>query len=253
MKIIANGAALVYKYGENESEISPEFLTPKRSTCWSLYLVDYGDVDKIFVRIFHDVTRDCWHGEAETRMQFTLSKEMDDSSGSRNPEQTTVLQVSKDSDNVFFLMLPADGRGLSRARNVLVRAGYAYYYIKKMVLAEASLTPMQVARLYALSGNYFQPACNVATNKSLVKVYWTMKENIGALDSENSCHALFYYTFASVLAGGKINELPKDLDGLQEMSTQWKKELRRQAVFHKRTKTEAGLIPQERDLNLAHR
>ena len=80
-----------------------------------------------------------------------------------------------------------------------------------------------------------------------------MKEKVGSLDSENSCQALFYYTFASVLAGGKMNDLPKDLDGLQDMSTQWIKQLRRHLVFNKGMKKTSDLIPQERDLNLAHR
>ncbi len=69
---------------------------------------------------FSDVNMDCRHGEAEIRMQYTVVAAL----GKLSDEETaitSVMQISKGSESVFFSMLGVMSETLERARNVFVR------------------------------------------------------------------------------------------------------------------------------------
>ncbi len=195
-------------------------------------------------------------------MQYTLSNELNFRISRTSNAKVSILQVSQGSGNVCLALLSAYSKGLRAARNVYVRVGQGHYNIAMLVRAinDAPRRPgvhplneVSVARLYSLSANDFQLFCSVATNKVMVRAYCALHGLIGDLSSVRRCHALFYYTFSSILFGGAPSEIPLILTVLDPSSDEWKKAVRQYIFFHPRTKCISSLPPQNEDLTLVHR
>ena len=236
----------------------------ERTKCWSIRLRSCTNPtcgstalgDKVFIR--HKPELDSEHGESETRMQYTLAKEMKIRKEIIPEEKTTVVQFSKGSDNTCLAMLAKHKYGLKKARDVYIKMDEKYFDICKLLNAvhTAGLDAVSIARLYSLSVNYSQPACAVANSQALIRTYRHNFEAIGDLRTEESVQSLFYHTFACSINQRYSPELLSSLKVPQPdipyvMTEKWKQAVRYYVFFN--SKCVSTLLPQDEDLLLTHR
>ncbi len=223
---------------------------------WSLRAqrVEHQGASKWFVTLRDADEKRCEHGESETRMQYSLSSCLRRMTVEQRA-RTTVVQISRDSDNVCLSLLGASLHHFGDPCNIFVRIGHKYHDIRKLLFAieHHDLSPLAIARLYCYGGNDFNAACNVASNKAMVRTYCAFSKEIGALDTPQSCRALYYYTFCSVLAVGSSRNMPLELSGLAAMTPAWCAAVQSYVMFHKKTTTASFLLPQDADIELAFR
>ncbi len=100
------------------------------------------DSEKWCVLIWRNDWKSCKHGESETRMQYTMTRTLQ-KLGDEKAAQTTVLQVSKDSDNVCLALLGVLGEAMERAHNLIVKMGQKYFDIRRLrsAIENANIRP----------------------------------------------------------------------------------------------------------------
>ncbi len=177
VKVLSNGCAFIRYIVEDEDEISHLTESQGRKICWTLKFsdesVDLTTPKETFrecsVSVLHYTDKYCEHREAETRMQYTLSKEL--RKRTIGSHLINILQVSQYTDNVCLAMFAMYFHSLRGANTVFVRIGQTNFNIGLLLRAitEAGLDVASVGCLYSLSGNEFQIFCAVASGKAMFR------------------------------------------------------------------------------------
>ena len=196
-------ALLHYASDDIERErLSADEEKTQRTKCCSMKLTslsnqDGKDEDSRHVIVRHNVLKDCEHGKAETRMHYAMSQEIQKRSCKIPESKTTLLQISKDCENVSLALFAMAYGGFQGAQNIYVKVGNTFFDIRKLISAvnEAGMSPMAVGPLYALSGNDFQPAWAVASWEAMIRTYCSLSYEIGDLCTVLRVRKLYYYTF----------------------------------------------------------
>ena len=145
--ILDSGATLLHYEYEDIDETGSICTSEadERSKCWTVKAFSESaspdrNSGKMRVNVSRSVEKECEHGESETRMQYTLSRELQSRHAQIPQEKTTVLKISRDSDNVCLAMFAAHERGLQNARKILVKTGQRHFDIKNLLPQSRQLT-----------------------------------------------------------------------------------------------------------------
>ncbi len=278
------GIAVVHCHGEDVSSISvvpdPPPFRAKREVgrafscgdcCWRGYCLKVQG--NMMACIERYPAMECCHGESKTRMQWTLGNfppgssdrsasaedephprpEAEDSETMKKAKMT-LLQVSKDTDNVFLALCALDGGSFDAYDNIYVRMGSKMIDIRNFhsALLVAGVGSAEITRLYGFGGFNFNAACLTATNKKMVRTFLAMKEEIGDLATTESALRLYYLTYLHAMSGcSSLDKMPEPMRSTEFMTPRWMFATRRYVAFHANTKTLAGFIPQDADIEQA--
>ena len=93
-------------------------------------------------------------------MRFALAQELNFTTDEYLQSQTTVVQISADTDTIYLTLLRFDGWGLKNPSTAFVKTGHRLLSIKLLIrsIKEVGMSAKSIGLLYLLSGNDCQPS-----------------------------------------------------------------------------------------------
>ncbi len=249
--IIENGVAVVHVVDEDLDRFSE--LLYNADWVWRVQNVLQDNEQSHVTKITKVESMSAAHGEAETRMQYTTFSFP--FVGTRNSENDNrvILQYSQDSDNVCLALLSHCDERVVLPRNTFVLMNGKHYDIEnlKAKIDASGVSCRAIARLYCISGNDFNHACQVATSSVLISAYLQWYSRIGELDSPESVAMLFYVSFLSTVVSAEQMKCFMLADDL--FSERWKSAARETICTSKSTVSTSRVLPQDEDIALVYR